>query len=97
MAGGWVQGGGHSSLSNAHGMGADRIVSNLVFPSSFILIIFVLFQLQYKVITTDGVPRTVNACQNSDLFFALRGGGGGTFAIIMEATSMATPAESYRV
>ncbi|KAF9053268.1 FAD-binding domain-containing protein [Panaeolus papilionaceus] len=78
MAGGWVQGGGHSSLSNAHGMGADRI-------------------LQYKVITTDGVPRTVNACQNSDLFFALRGGGGGTFAIIMEATSMATPAESYRV
>ncbi|KAF9053297.1 FAD-binding domain-containing protein [Panaeolus papilionaceus] len=78
IAGGWGQGGGHSSLSNVHGMGADRI-------------------LQYKVVTTDGKARTVNACQNSDLFFALRGGGGGTFAIVMEATSMASPAESYRV
>lgn len=26
MAGGWNQGGGHSSLSNAYGLGVDRVV-----------------------------------------------------------------------
>ena len=31
-------------------------------------------QLEFKVVTPDGVYRTVNACQNKDLFFALRGG-----------------------
>jgi len=77
-AGGWGQGGGHSSLSPAYGMGADRA-------------------LQYKVVTPDGVFRTANACQNSDLFYALRGGGGGTFGVVLEATVMASPATSFRV
>ncbi|KAJ3515510.1 hypothetical protein NLJ89_g1713 [Agrocybe chaxingu] len=53
--------------------------------------------LQFKVVTPDGVYRTANAYQNSDLFFALRGGGGGTFGIVMEATILATPARSYQI
>ncbi|KAF9554592.1 FAD-binding domain-containing protein [Agrocybe pediades] len=53
--------------------------------------------LQYKVVTVDGVPRTVNACQNPDLFWALRGGGGGTFAVVLEATMEVFPAKSLRV
>ncbi|CAE6470665.1 unnamed protein product [Rhizoctonia solani] len=43
--------------------------------------------LQFKIVTPDGVLRTANACQNSDLFWALRGGGGGTFGVVLEATS----------
>ncbi|KAF8147579.1 FAD-binding domain-containing protein [Crassisporium funariophilum] len=77
-AGGWGQGGGHSSLTPVFGMGADRT-------------------LQYKVVTPDGAFRTVNACQNEDLFFALRGGGGGTFGVVLEATMMASPADSFTV
>ena len=48
-------------------------------------------QLQYKVVTPDGTYRTANRCQNEDLFWALRGGGGGTFGVVMEATILASP------
>ncbi|KAJ7440768.1 hypothetical protein B0H11DRAFT_2163285 [Mycena galericulata] len=71
--GGWLQGGGHSVLSNTMGLGADRV-------------------LQFKVVTPDGKLRVANACQNEDLFFALRGGGGGTFGVVMEATILAAQA-----
>ncbi|KAF8912198.1 hypothetical protein CPB84DRAFT_762123 [Gymnopilus junonius] len=53
--------------------------------------------LQYKVVTPDGVFRTVNACQNEDLFFALRGGGGGTFGVVLEATMMVSISETLRM
>ncbi|KAL4062935.1 hypothetical protein J3A83DRAFT_4107888 [Scleroderma citrinum] len=43
--------------------------------------------VKYKVVTPDGQFRIANKCQNSDLFWALRGGGGGTFGIVLEATS----------
>ncbi|CAK5282291.1 unnamed protein product [Mycena citricolor] len=47
--------------------------------------------LEYQVVTPDGRLRTVNQCQHEDLFFALRGGGGGTFAVVMSATILASP------
>ncbi|KAF8876325.1 hypothetical protein BD779DRAFT_1560650 [Infundibulicybe gibba] len=47
--------------------------------------------LQFKVVTPDGQLRTVNKCTNTDLFFALRGGGGGTFGVVMESTHIVTP------
>ncbi|TFK67439.1 FAD-binding domain-containing protein [Pluteus cervinus] len=72
VAGGWLQGGGHSALSNTMGLGVDRV-------------------LQYKVVTPDGHLRIANSCQNQDLFFALRGGGGGTFGVVLEATVLASP------
>ncbi|PPQ87559.1 hypothetical protein CVT26_010803, partial [Gymnopilus dilepis] len=53
--------------------------------------------LQYTVVTPDGSVRTANACQNTDLFFALRGGGGGTFGVVMDATILATPKRTYQV
>jgi FAD/FMN-containing dehydrogenase len=49
-AGGWIQGGGHSVLSQARGLGVDNV-------------------LQATVVTADGVERTVNECQYSDLFW----------------------------
>ena len=42
--------------------------------------------IQYKVVTPDGVLRTANTCQNQELFWALRGGGGGTFGVVLEST-----------
>ncbi|MCJ1397308.1 hypothetical protein MMC11_000500 [Xylographa trunciseda] len=42
--------------------------------------------VQYKVVTPDGVFRTANECQNEDLFWALKGGGGGTFGVVFEST-----------
>ncbi|KAI0797146.1 hypothetical protein C8Q75DRAFT_802800 [Abortiporus biennis] len=47
--------------------------------------------LEFTVVTPDGVLRTANACENKDLFFALRGGGGGTFGIVIDATVTASP------
>lgn len=47
--------------------------------------------LQFKIVTPKGEYLTVNACQNQDLFFALRGGGGGTFGVVLESTILASP------
>jgi len=47
--------------------------------------------LEYKIVTPDGHFRIANKCQNEDLFFALRGGGGGTFGVVLESTHIASP------
>ncbi|KAF9924033.1 hypothetical protein FBU30_005939 [Linnemannia zychae] len=47
--------------------------------------------LQYKVVTADGSVKIANAFQNKDLFWALRGGGGGTFAVVVEAVFRTHP------
>ncbi|KUM66970.1 hypothetical protein ACN42_g59 [Penicillium freii] len=48
--------------------------------------------LEFKVVTPDGVYRTANEFQNADLFWALRGGGGGTFGVVLESTHRVEPA-----
>lgn len=47
--------------------------------------------MQFKVVTPDGKLRVANECQNTDLFWALRGGGGGTFGVVLSATMLASP------
>lgn len=42
--------------------------------------------LEAEVVTADGMVRIANACQNSDLFWALKGGGGGSFGIVTRVT-----------
>jgi FAD/FMN-containing dehydrogenase len=42
--------------------------------------------LEAEVVTADGKIRIANACTNPDLFWALKGGGGGTFAAISKLT-----------
>jgi FAD/FMN-containing dehydrogenase len=42
--------------------------------------------LEAEVVTADGAIRISNACSNSDLFWALKGGGGGTFGVISKMT-----------
>jgi hypothetical protein len=45
----------------------------------------------FQVVTADGRFITVSETQNPDLFWALRGGGGGTFAIVMAVMIRAYP------
>lgn len=65
VAGGYTQGGGHSPLSNIHGLGADQT-------------------LEFTVVTTSGKVVTASPTQNSDLYWALSGGGAGTYGIVIE-------------
>lgn len=51
--------------------------------------------LEAEVVTADGRVRTVNAWRDPDLFFALRGGGGGTFGIVTRLTLRTHPLPSF--
>ncbi|TCU05371.1 FAD-dependent oxidoreductase [Rhizobium sullae] len=42
--------------------------------------------LEAEVVTAEGAIRVVNAVQDPDLFFALKGGGGGTFGVVTRVT-----------
>ena len=42
--------------------------------------------LEAEVVTADGRVRTVNACSEPDLFWALKGGGGGTWGVLTRVT-----------
>lgn len=47
--------------------------------------------VEFHVVTPDGKERIVNACQHPDLFFALRGGGGSSFGVVLSATHSVIP------
>ncbi len=47
--------------------------------------------LEMEVVTADGRIVIANRCQHSDLFWALRGGGGGTFGVVSRVTLMTHP------
>jgi FAD/FMN-containing dehydrogenase len=42
--------------------------------------------LEAEVITADGAICIANRCMNADLFWALKGGGGGTFGVVSKMT-----------
>lgn len=72
IAGGYSQGGGHSALSTAFGLGADQALS-------------------WEVVTADGKLITASRTQNSDVYWALSGGGGGTYGVVLSLMSKAHP------
>lgn len=47
--------------------------------------------LEATIVAPNGDILTINPCQHSDLFFATRGGGGGTFGVITSAVIRAFP------
>ncbi|KAK7531271.1 hypothetical protein IWX49DRAFT_512305 [Phyllosticta citricarpa] len=53
--------------------------------------------LQIRAVLPDGRYVTANECQNQDIFFALRGGGGGTFGVNVEVTMKVYPKMSFQV
>lgn len=50
--------------------------------------------LQATIVTPNGEVITANECRNTDLFWAIRGGGGGTFGILAHVTMRAYSAPS---
>jgi len=38
--------------------------------------------LEAEIVTADGQVRVANACRDPDLFWAIKGGGGGTFGVV---------------
>lgn len=42
--------------------------------------------VEVSIVTPDGQLRIVNQCQDSDLFWALRGAGGGAFGVVLNVT-----------
>ncbi len=42
--------------------------------------------LEAEVVSADGRIQIANACRNPDLFWALKGGGGGTFGVVSKLT-----------
>src|SRR6202158_6166767 len=42
--------------------------------------------LEAEVVTADGEIRVANACTNPDLFWALKGGGGGSYGVVSTVT-----------
>jgi FAD/FMN-containing dehydrogenase len=42
--------------------------------------------LEAEIVTADGQVRTVNRCREPDLFWALKGGGGGSWGVVTRVT-----------
>jgi len=80
-AGSYVQGGGCMTVGVAGLVQSGGFGS---FSKAFGLAAASL--LQAEVVTADGVLRTCNACTNPDLFWALKGGGGGSFGVVTRLT-----------
>jgi FAD/FMN-containing dehydrogenase len=81
QAGGYVQGGGCmtvgvAGLVQSGGFGSFSKAYGIAAGSL----------LQAEVVTADGVVRIANACTNPDLFWGLKGGGGGSLGIITRLT-----------
>jgi len=88
--GGYVQGGGCmtvgvAGLVHSGGFGSFSKAFGLASASL----------LQAEVVTADGVVRTCNACSHADLFWALKGGGGGTFGVVSKLTLRLHPLPEF--
>ncbi|KAF7979249.1 hypothetical protein HWV62_42914, partial [Athelia sp. TMB] len=47
--------------------------------------------LQAEIVTADGKLKTVSECSNPDLFWAIRGGGAGTWGVLTQVTYKVRP------
>ena len=81
QAGGYVQGGGCMTVGVAGLVQSGGFGS---FSKAFGLASGSL--LQAEVVTADGAVRVANACTNPDLFWGLKGGGGGSLGVVTRLT-----------
>ncbi|RJE20511.1 FAD binding domain-containing protein [Aspergillus sclerotialis] len=77
-AGGYIQGGGHSFLGPWKGLASDNALEFTVVTADL--------WTTYTACVFKGKLVTANEYQNGDLYWALRGGGGGTFGIVVNVT-----------
>lgn len=81
VAGRYVQGGGCTSVGTAGLVQSGGFGS---FSKGFGTAAAHL--LEAEVVTADGKVRTVNVCKDPDLFWALKGGGGGSWGVVTRQT-----------
>ncbi len=77
QAGRYVQGGGCTTVGVAGLIQSGGFGS---FSKNFGLAAAGL--LEAEIVTADGEAKIVNECQHADLFYALKGGGGGSFGVV---------------
>lgn len=80
-AGRYVQGGGCTTVGvggHVQGGGFGSFSKRYGLASASLL--------EAEVVTADGVVRCVNASQEPELFWAIKGGGGGTFGVVTRFT-----------
>lgn len=80
-AGRYVQGGGCATVGVA-----GLIQSGGFGPFSKNYGLAAAALLQAEVVMADGTVKIANACTNPDLFWALKGGGGGSFGVVTKLT-----------
>ncbi|KAJ3491203.1 hypothetical protein NLI96_g878 [Meripilus lineatus] len=80
----WI-GGYHQTIGTGWVLGGGHSILSPVYGLGVDRVV------QFKVVTPDGVYRTANECENSDLFWALRGGGGSAFGVVVESTHKVEP------
>jgi FAD/FMN-containing dehydrogenase len=51
--------------------------------------------LEAEIVTADGVARIVNADRDPELFWALKGGGGGSYGVVTRLTLATHPLSQY--
>jgi FAD/FMN-containing dehydrogenase len=51
--------------------------------------------LEVEIVNSNGEVRIANACNNSELFWALKGGGGGTFGVVTRVTLKTHPLPEF--
>jgi hypothetical protein len=73
-----VPGGNAGSVGLAGGFG--QAGGHGVFTTSYGLMVDQA--IEFEVVTADGQQKVINECNDPDLFWAMRGGGGGTYAIL---------------
>lgn len=81
QAGGYVQGGGCLTVGVAGLIQSGGFGS---FSKAFGLAAASL--LEAEVVTADGVVRIANACTHPELFWGLKGGGGGSLGVVTRVT-----------
>ena len=93
-AGGWLQGGGHSAMAPNYGLGMQD--SHFVIkPRSHGHFVGVDNVLEFTIVTADGCHVVANAYKNQDLFWALRGGGGGTWGVVTSVSYKTHPSTPF--
>ncbi|KAJ5263160.1 CAZyme family AA7 [Penicillium angulare] len=88
-----VTGGNEGSVGLAGGFGQGG--GHGVFGPSYGLMVD--NAVEFDIVTADGELRTINKCQDPDLFWAMRGGGGGTFGILINYRFQLHPAVKINV
>ena len=89
-AGRYVQGGGCVTVGVAgliQGGGFGSFSKNFGMAAASLL--------EAEIVTADGEIRIANACTNPDLFWALKGGGGGSFGVVTRLTLKTYPLPNF--